>query len=321
MCGIAGFSHTTDITRRMAPHLLWDIESRGKDSWGATDGLDIVRVLGPVTNTYVDNRDIIEGWERTIFHTRGASTGEVTVENQHPFYFVEGEENTPGWKRSIMGIHNGIVNNHSELNRKYSRNFSVDSMHIFKHLVERRSVTELTGWGNLAWYEFTPKTPEGILHLCRFNADALHIAKLDSGELVFCSFAESITRAARMAGTSVKKFFHTDQEYVYTFIHVDNEWQVFKSHKKLTFGGRTAVYGGNQNESWTAWENRNRGRNSSYAQNFTTRRMEDVGKNICAVSGCTGVVEHSRKTSLICKECLVKVRVSIGMLDIPVVVG
>ena len=138
MCGIAGFSHTTDVTRRMAPHLLWDIESRGKDSWGATDGLDTVRVLGPVTNTYVDNRDIIEGWERTIFHTRGASTGEVTVENQHPFYFVEGEENTPGWKRSIMGIHNGIVNNHSELNRKYSRNFSVDSMHIFKHLVERR---------------------------------------------------------------------------------------------------------------------------------------------------------------------------------------
>src|ERR1700734_3632924 len=172
MCGICGTSNLTDTTRRMMPYLLWSIEDRGRDSWGATDGTDCVKVLGPVTSSFERHADHVLGWDRAIFHTRAASTGEVTVENQHPFRFVRGGTIDPEgniidtpedpWLKTVVGIHNGIVSNHLELKNKYSRhNFDVDSMHIFRHIVDGRPMSEIYGWGNLAWYDYTPEDRGG----------------------------------------------------------------------------------------------------------------------------------------------------------------
>ena len=295
MCGIAGFSHTTDVTQAMLPHLLWEIEDRGRDSWGATDGTNIIRRLGAVTSSFYDHKEEINTWERGIFHTRAASHGSVTIENQHPFVFDEGEPGTPTWKRTIVGIHNGIIANHQQLNTRYSRGFDVDSMHIFKHLAERRPTGELQGYGNLAWYTSTPEYPEGILHLCRFNSDALHIARLTTGEIVFCSTPDPIRRAAYMVGVGIKTFIATEEEQVYYIKFDGSEPSMFKSQQKLPFGTRTSYQSCTAYTS-TEWPAGRRG-------NYSTVSRSAYLAGTCAMMSCNNKVTGTRKTSLVCDTC------------------
>lgn len=316
MCGIFGFSHTTDVTRRMAPHLAWAMESRGKDSWGATDGTTTVKVLGPITDGWYEYEDEVGAWERGIFHTRAASHGTVSIPNQHPFTFDEGApQGGEGWLRTLVGIHNGIIANHSELNRKYSRKFEVDSMHIFKHLAERRLPGELQGYGNLAWYEMSPKDPTGTLHLLRFNSDALHIARLDTGEIVFASEKDPIERAAVMAGSGVRSFWNTESERIY-YIKVDaGDASLYKSHNKLAFGTRTS-YQACQNQEW--WNNTDtRGtRGTRGGGTLATIHRGEVLSGLCAVVGCHEKVVGSRKTALLCPTHFAEVRATAAGLEL-----
>ena len=317
MCGIAGFSHMTDVTRRMIPYLCWEIESRGHDSWGATDGHREVKELGPVTTTLHRHLDEIGTWDRAIFHTRAGSTGSVTLPNQHPFRFTEGVGDA--WRRTIVGIHNGIISNHFDLNRKYERSFDVDSMHIYAHLTSRMPMTELHGWGNLAWYEFNPEEPNGTLHLLRFNNDACNIARLETGELVFCSTELPVRRAARMAGSEVKHFYRTMEEYIYTATRADDgSWELYQSKDRLPFGtrGYTTVTetrtaytpGGYGTPTHPHFPGRNGGGSGRYSgrndfNNSTSIRnhAQDVEEGLCAMVGCRTQVSGTRRTHLICE--------------------
>lgn len=299
MCGIFGFSHTTDVTRAMTPYLAWEMEDRGHDSWGATNGTDIIRVMGPVTTSLHRYLPELAEWTRAIFHTRAASQGSVCLENQHPFvYHGGGEPGTPEWRRTVVGIHNGIVSNHSSLNSKYQRNFAVDTMHIFQHFADRLSTGEIQGYGNLAWYLTTPDHPEGVLHLCRFNNEALHIARLETGELVFASTAEPIRRAARMAGTSVKQFVTIEEEFVY-YVKFEPTGvpTLFKSARKLPFGTRSSY--SSTPVGVTGWPGGGHHRGST---SITPGRTSFLA-GMCAILGCNKKVTGSRKVSLVCDDC------------------
>src|ERR1700677_4177785 len=118
----------------MLPLLALEMEFRGRDSWGATDGRSVTRCLGRITdgwyNEFIDPAGW-GGWDRAIFHTRGASTGVVTIPNSHPYTFTHTLPD--GAVRRVVGIHNGIISNHEALNNKYSRTHEVDSMHIYQH--------------------------------------------------------------------------------------------------------------------------------------------------------------------------------------------
>jgi hypothetical protein len=97
-----------------------------------------------------------------IGHTRRATTGSITLENAHPFDMG-----------TIVGAHNGIVFNHQALNVRYARNFSVDSMHLFAHLQTRRSLSDIYGFGAIA---FARRDKRGVF-LGTFNGGSLSIAK------------------------------------------------------------------------------------------------------------------------------------------------
>lgn len=308
MCGIFGFSHSTEITRAMTPLLAWEMELRGKDSWAASSGSKTIKSLGPITESFYDHEDEIAELPRMMVHTRGASVGVVSLQNQHPFEFRCEQNGT--WVRTAIGIHNGCIVNHEALNVKYSRSHPVDSMHVYDHIANGLSTEELQGWGNLAWYEYTPEHPEGEFHLARFNNEDLHVAKLFTGEVVFCSLARPIVRAAAMAGSKVEKFFEIINNKRYTIETKVNdngmiEGMLFITRAEFKFGSREQQY--------FDWPRRYKPISSSYVN---ARNYIDVTGNvvlaalqhheriegICAVSGCVERVKHNRKLELICEK-------------------
>jgi len=186
MCGIFCATPQNDRTSQMIPYLAWEIESRGTDSWGATNGEEIYRSLGAITS---DFRAFPE-WKNALYHTRQASKGAVTVENSHPFR-AEGDK---GW---VVGVHNGAVSNHEKLNKENNRSCSVDSQHIFMHLAEGKDLNDLEAWGVAVW--FTNNLEE--VHFIKFSSHAdWHVGELKDhpNEFIMCSFEEPIARAARM---------------------------------------------------------------------------------------------------------------------------
>jgi hypothetical protein len=243
----------------------------------------------------------VAGWDRAIFHTRAASTGGVTLDNQHPFVFHAGEPGTPEWERTVCGIHNGIISNHLEMNQKYSRGFEVDSMHIYKHLAERRVTSELTGYGNLAWYEFRPDDPTGTLYFLRFNSSDLHVAKMVSGEVVFCSERDPIERAAKMCGGEVKVFHTLEEEHVYFIRHSPEGEAVLYKSAKVPFGPRSS-YSANRGRGYDIWDGRHThtsGGCGSAPSHHLARRKELLS-GVCGVTGCSEKVPGTRKVALVC---------------------
>lgn len=118
MCGIVGFSG-----RRQAAPVLLDglskLEYRGYDSSGIAvrDGektAEIVKAKGKLEELIkrTNGGEAVKGC-CGIGHTRWATHGEPSALNAHPHSSDDG---------SVIGVHNGIIENFSELREKLSKN-------------------------------------------------------------------------------------------------------------------------------------------------------------------------------------------------------
>ena len=166
MCGIFGYSFKhgkLSAARRavLATNLARYNDERGGDSWGVCginqEGPHVSRGLGDLSDSAYELCEY-----NTLFaHTRSASVGDVTIKNAHPFKFG-----------NILGAHNGRIYNNEEIAAKYGRKYPVDSMHIFAHLNENRSLEELVGRGTIEWINIKdPKT----VYLCKFHEGELAV--------------------------------------------------------------------------------------------------------------------------------------------------
>jgi hypothetical protein len=239
MCGILGSPNLTPSVRRMLPFLGVAMESRGRDSWGcASSEGEIYKFSGIFTDNWAQVRERVEEWTGGIFHTRGASPSlndKIAAANAHPFSYPRADGSM------VVGIHNGMISNHKELDTKYERSFPVDSQHLWAHRAAGLPWEDVVGWGNLAWWEVPTEEHQPhhpVLNLCRFNTNALEVAILEQGEYVFCSTQEPLRMAARLFGNPVKGWMKLEEYYHYWFAPgpQGEECTLWKSAKPLIFG-------------------------------------------------------------------------------------
>ncbi|MGH2617151.1 MAG: glutamine--fructose-6-phosphate transaminase (isomerizing) [Thermomicrobiales bacterium] len=141
MCGVFGYvGNRTDVGDAVVAALR-SLEYRGYDSWGVAlathDGLVVDKETGRINGNHRRYPKSMLG----LGHTRWATHGGVTAANAHPHLDCS---------RRIAVVHNGIIENHSEL-REYlmarGHRFSSETdSEVVAHLVE----VELTAGQNLA---------------------------------------------------------------------------------------------------------------------------------------------------------------------------
>lgn len=185
--------------------LISRMDDRGGDSYGYYQGGEIVKNIG--TAAYGVDLDKITSGRSLMLHTRKATIGEKTRENAHP------------WRiNNLVGIHNGGVQNHMDIQKKYSRNFNVDSQHIFAHISEDLPLHELTSWGALVYVDELESYER--MWCSRFNDGVLTIIGVgnrpkETTDLLFCSLPDALKSAIDMAKIPYATAYKVDAGRLY----------------------------------------------------------------------------------------------------------
>ena len=254
MCGVFGIQFTnkaTDFQRAlMILSLADEMETRGDQSWGIFGiqrkkraAWTIEKDIGPITGADMSR------WSRYSIiagHTRWATTGKVIAANAHPFEIG-----------NTIGMHNGTLSCHEELNRKYNRQFAVDSMHLVAHVDEQKDLTEVASYGTLV---FARKTDDGAVYLGRWNDGDLAVWETPVG-VVWASTDNAIVRALLAAGVDPQddrvQPIRIDEETLYVIANGEVRVQAkkFFTCQRRSFrawdAGRTS---GRGRRTWDEWD-------------------------------------------------------------------
>ena len=204
MCGMFGYNvkkWEPKLANLMALLAVFN-ETRGKDAFGWTNGRTITKDAFPITNKF--NEIPFEGELISAFHTRAGTSGPKNgQECAHPWSMTD--------KYDVIGMHNGFIANHTELNKEYHRNFPVDSMQVVAHLAAGLSLTDVQFSGVFIYFE-NRKGP----FFFRTTSRDLDIAMLTTGGIVWSSDFQHLRRAIAMAKLEIKhtyKIAETNQLY------------------------------------------------------------------------------------------------------------
>lgn len=190
MCGVFGWSWVNlpeKADRLVLGACLASLnDERGGDSWGyATPDGEIRKGLGffgrnPAAREIHEHATIIG-------HTRFRTIGEVNIKNAHPFKHGR-----------VVGAHNGCIYNKFDLDKKYNRNFPIDSQHIFQHIEENLwPLDDLRGYGTIEF--FHSESPESVF-LGRFENGELAVARVKDYGIVWSSTKSHLEASLAMAG-------------------------------------------------------------------------------------------------------------------------
>jgi hypothetical protein len=221
MCGIAGYSCFKEYDPRLSTAITLlglYMQERGRRSWGWSDGTQIVKSVGSLEDGW--NASFF-GYKQAALHTRQPTTGSVIEKNAHPFKIGD-----------IIGMHNGIVHNHEELNKKYNRNCDVDSEHIFHHINDGVALEDIRAYGAVVYWK------DGHIHLGRFNNGDLTLVRTEIGFL-FASTRGALEKTLRMAGLAKKAIYYKLKEDRLYKLDGDK----LEKAGKLNFGSYSKSYG------------------------------------------------------------------------------
>lgn len=202
MCGIAGYSlDKTDAKTAAALAILaLEMEDRGSHSWGTMSNTRFNKGVGPITSGFGLPSVLPNSF---ALHTRFATTGKIETRNSHPFKII-------GSMGEVIGMHNGIVYNHEDLNRKYGRECSVDSEHIFHHIADGVALDDIEAYGAIVY------RLNGVWHIGRFNYGDMAVAGTKHGYF-FASTDKALASALALAGIKHDAIVVLPNDKIYTF--------------------------------------------------------------------------------------------------------
>jgi glutamine phosphoribosylpyrophosphate amidotransferase len=198
MCGIAGFSLSADspMDRTLAAQsLLAGIAERGADAVGyahrGANGVVGVTKLRGGASALLDEIDVPADANQALIHVRDYTKGHPEIEaNNHPIRHG-----------SVVGIHNGIIENDDELLARYEIQraeplMTVDSEAIFALMELRRhdprALSEMRGAMAAAWLD---ERDDATLFLARGRLRPLWLGRTHDS-LYFASTRRALTIAA-----------------------------------------------------------------------------------------------------------------------------
>ena len=197
MCGIAGFSlgPESPVDRTLAAQaLLAGIAERGADAVGyahrGAGGVGITKLRGGAS-ALLDELDVPADTSEALIHVRDFTKGHPEIEaNNHPIRHG-----------SVVGIHNGVVENDDALLARYrieraEPQMTVDSEAIFALMEHRRhdprALAEMRGAMAAAWLD---ERDDAVLYLARGRLRPLWLGLTDDG-VYFASTRRALTIAA-----------------------------------------------------------------------------------------------------------------------------
>jgi glucosamine--fructose-6-phosphate aminotransferase (isomerizing) len=198
MCGIAGFSLSSDspVDRTLAAQaLLAGIAERGADAVGyahrsGSGSVGITKLRGGAS-ALLDELDVPATTSQALIHVRDYTKGHPGIHaNNHPIRHG-----------SVVGIHNGIIENDDALLARYGieraePQMTVDSEAIFALMELRRhdarTLSEMRGAMAAAWLD---ERDESTMFLARGLLRPLWLGRTEDG-LYFASTRRALTIAA-----------------------------------------------------------------------------------------------------------------------------
>lgn len=219
MCGIFGMNMPdATLPERLVvlSVLASNMDRRGDQSWGAVawaeDKALVRKCVGSITGASVMP---LAQWGNVMGHTRLATTGAVSARNAHPFAIA-----------GVLGVHNGMVDNHRALGATWASDHECDSEIIF-HGIARQETHAVSAYGAVAFLryagrpDFEGKTGARSIqrhvrlvdnrpHLARFNDGQLSAARVYRGDvalgIVYASTWAAVAEACAMSGLRAEEY-------------------------------------------------------------------------------------------------------------------
>jgi glucosamine--fructose-6-phosphate aminotransferase (isomerizing) len=206
MCGIAGFSLNSDApaARTLAAQaLLAGIAERGADAVGyahrgPTSIVGVTKLRGGAS-ALLDEIDVPAETSHALIHVRDYTKGRPEIEaNNHPIRHG-----------SVVGIHNGVIENDDELLARYAieraePQMTVDSEAIFALMEHRRhdprTLSEMRGAMAAAWLD---ERDDSTLYLARGRLRPLWLGRTNDS-LYFASTRRALTIVAAALRTRLE---------------------------------------------------------------------------------------------------------------------